>query len=112
MSTLKLRIKESGWWHRTLIPELRRQRQADLCVQDQPSLQSKFQCSQSYTEELCLEKQNNKSKQKATNNNKSQNKLKQKAYKQFAGHKEFREDRYLSSGEELRRYELWVSLLL
>jgi hypothetical protein len=37
-----------------LIPALGRQRQADFLVQVQPGLQSEFQDSQGYTEELCL----------------------------------------------------------
>jgi hypothetical protein len=40
-----------------LIPELRRQSQADFWVQDQPGLQSEFQDSQGYTEKPCLGKQ-------------------------------------------------------
>jgi hypothetical protein len=45
-----------------LIPALRRQRQADLCVQNQSGLQSEFQDSQGYTEKPCLEKTNKKRK--------------------------------------------------
>jgi len=41
-----------------LIPELRRQRQADFWVQGQPGLQREFQDRQGYTEKPCLEKQN------------------------------------------------------
>jgi hypothetical protein len=40
-----------------LIPVFRRQRQADLQVQGQSGLQSKFQDSQGYTEKHCLAKQ-------------------------------------------------------
>jgi hypothetical protein len=42
----------------TLVPGLRRQRQVDLWIRDQPGLQSEFQDSQGYTEKPCLEKQN------------------------------------------------------
>jgi hypothetical protein len=49
-----------------LIPALRRQRQVDFWVQDQPGLQSEFQDSQGYTKKPCLEKQN-KTKQNKTN---------------------------------------------
>jgi len=51
-----------------LIPALWRQRQVDLWVQGQPSLQSEFQDSQGYAEKSCLDKnktkQNKKKKQK------------------------------------------------
>jgi hypothetical protein len=49
---------------RLLIPALGRQRQADFCVQGQPSLQSEFQDSQGYTEKPCLEKPKKKKKKK------------------------------------------------
>ena len=45
------------WWYMPLISGLGKQRQADLWVQGQPSLQSEFQDSQGYTEKPCLEKQ-------------------------------------------------------
>jgi hypothetical protein len=43
-----------------LIPELRREKQANLWVWGQPGLQSEFQDSQGYTERLCLKQNNNK----------------------------------------------------
>jgi hypothetical protein len=51
-------------WHMPLIPALGRQRQADFWVWGQPSLQSKFQDSQGYTEKPCLKetKKQNKTK--------------------------------------------------
>lgn len=46
-----------GLVEHTLNPSIWGQRQEDLCVQDQPGLQSQFQSSQScYTEKPCLEK--------------------------------------------------------
>jgi hypothetical protein len=57
-----------AWWRTPVIPALGRQRQADFWVQGQPSLQSKFQDSQGYTEKPYLEKptnqQTNKTKTK------------------------------------------------
>jgi hypothetical protein len=50
------------WWRTPLIPALRRQRQADFWVQDQPGLQSEFQDSQGYTEKPCIEKPKKKKK--------------------------------------------------
>lgn len=42
----------ASWWQYTpLVPELRRQSQVDLCTQDQPDVQNKFQGSQSYIEQ-------------------------------------------------------------
>ena len=48
------------WWHKPLIPALRRQRQADFWVWGQPGLQSEFQDSQGYTEKPCLKKKKTK----------------------------------------------------
>jgi hypothetical protein len=42
-------------WCMPVIPALRRQRQSDFLVRDQPGLQSELQDSQGYTEKLCLE---------------------------------------------------------
>jgi hypothetical protein len=39
--------------------ELRRKRQVDLWVWDQPGLQSEFQDNQGYTEKPCLKKKKN-----------------------------------------------------
>jgi hypothetical protein len=50
-------------WRMPLIPALGKQKQVDFWVRDQPSLQSEFQDSQSYTEKPCLEKQKHKTKQ-------------------------------------------------
>jgi hypothetical protein len=47
-----------------LIPALGRQRQADFWVRGQPGLQSEFQDSQDYTENLCLENLKKKIKNK------------------------------------------------
>jgi hypothetical protein len=44
------------WWHTSLVPALRRQKQADFLVRGQPGLQSEFQDSQSYTEKPHLKK--------------------------------------------------------
>jgi hypothetical protein len=44
------------WWHTPLIPALGRQRQVNFWVWGQPSLQSEFHNSQSYTEKPCLKK--------------------------------------------------------
>ena len=41
------------WWCMPLIPELRRQRQVDLC-ESEASLVYKFQDCQGYTEKPCL----------------------------------------------------------
>lgn len=49
----------ASWWQYTpLVPELRRQSQVDLCTQDQPGVQSKFQGSQGYIEKPCLKTKN------------------------------------------------------
>jgi hypothetical protein len=48
------------WWLTPLIAALRRQRQADFWVQDQPGLQSEFQDSQGYIEKSCLKRKNKK----------------------------------------------------
>ena len=47
-----------------LLAALGRQRQVNFWVQGQPGLQSEFQDSQGYTEKPCLEKTENKPKQK------------------------------------------------
>jgi hypothetical protein len=51
-----IRTVEKSWtWQCTpLVPEHTRQRQAGLCVQGQPGLQSEVQDSQGYTEKPCL----------------------------------------------------------
>ena len=45
------------WWCMPLILALGKQREADIYVQDQSCLQSKFQDSQGFTEKPCLERQ-------------------------------------------------------
>ena len=52
-----------------LIPALGRQRQVDLRVQSQPSLQSELQDNQGYIEKLCLKQTNKQTTQKTKNNN-------------------------------------------
>jgi hypothetical protein len=42
-----------------VVPALRKQRQADLCVQGHPGLYSKSQKSQGYTEKSVYKKKNN-----------------------------------------------------
>ena len=44
------------WFHKALIPALRRQRQVDLGVWGQPDLQSEFRDSHGYAKKLCLKK--------------------------------------------------------
>jgi hypothetical protein len=57
--------KRRTWWRTSLIPALRRQRQADFWVRGQPGLQSEFQDSQGYTEKPCIKnKQTNKQTKK------------------------------------------------
>ena len=51
----KSRGRAGRWWRMPLIPELRRQRQADFWVWGHPDLQSETQDSQGYTEKPCLE---------------------------------------------------------
>jgi hypothetical protein len=57
-STAKMTAQMGQWWCTSLIPALRRQRQADLRVRGQPGLQKEFQNSQGYTGRPCLRKQN------------------------------------------------------
>ena len=45
--------------------ELQRQKQADLCVFNQPGLQKKFQDSQGYTEKPYLKQNNNNDNNKS-----------------------------------------------
>jgi hypothetical protein len=59
------------WWYTPLIPALGRQRQADFWVRGQPGLQSEFQDSQGHTEKPCLEKNQNKNKNKTPKNQKT-----------------------------------------
>jgi hypothetical protein len=47
----------------TLIPTIRKQKQADFWVRGKPGQQSELQDSQGYTEKPCLEKQKQKQKQ-------------------------------------------------
>ena len=52
------RLRAAGQcWHTPLIPALRCQRHADLCEFKMSLVYSKFQYSQGYTEEPCLNKQ-------------------------------------------------------
>jgi hypothetical protein len=78
------KLPSRAWWHTPLIPELRRQRQADFRVRGQPCLQSEFQNNQGYTEKPCL-KQNktkqNKTKQNKTKQNKQNKPTKKKTTK-------------------------------
>jgi hypothetical protein len=53
-----------SWWCIPLIPELRRQKQADFRVQGQPFLQSEFQDSQGYIEKSCLKKKKKRKEKK------------------------------------------------
>jgi hypothetical protein len=53
-------LRSWAWWCTPLIPALGRQRQEDFWVRGQPGLQSEFQDSQGYTENLCLGKTKNK----------------------------------------------------
>ena len=56
---LKRLLPGQPWWHMPLIPALGRERQANVWVQGQTGLQSKFQDIQSYKEKPCLKKQTN-----------------------------------------------------
>jgi hypothetical protein len=59
-------------WCTSFVPELGRQRQADLWVQGQPGLQSEAQDSQGCIKKPYLE---NKTKQNKTKQNKTKNKI-------------------------------------
>ena len=76
------------WWHTPLIPALRRQRQVDLWVRGQPSLQSEFQDSQGYTEKPHLRKKTQPNKQKQ---NQTTTTAKQKANNTDSATKAWRE---------------------
>lgn len=58
LSLIELKLSEAQvGWHTPLVPALRQQRQADLGVPGQPSLQREFQNSWSYTEKPHFEGQ-------------------------------------------------------